>query len=315
MKAAILAAGLGTRLRPLTHHCPKALIPVLNQPFLGVLLAQLKKWGCTEAAVNTHHLAGQVREFLASRTSWGLDLAIRHESDILGTGGGLRGLGMLLGHETFLAINADILTDLDLAAVFRLRQDDALSTLVLHHYPPFNNVWIDETGRVASVGEPPVRPFRPPLAYTGVQVVSPRMLERIKGDGYCDLVTVWREAIVAGEAIGSILATGHFWQDLGTPAAYLQVHRHLLKGAAVRLAEFFPPLTDPFIGKGSRVDGGAVLGGSVSLGRDVSVGAGARLSNTVVWDEARIGPGVVLVDCIVGRGAEVRTAAQGKILV
>ncbi len=315
MKAAILAAGLGTRLRPLTHLCPKTLMPVLNEPLLGVLLAQLKAAGCTGAAVNTHHLAGRVQEFLASRDSWGLELAIRHEPEILGTGGGLRGLGKLLGHETFLAINADILTDLDLAAIFRLHQEDALATLVLHHRPPYNNVWIDETGKVVSIGSPPPRPFRPPLAYTGVQVVSPRMLERLGKEGYGDLVAVWREAIAAGEVIAGILATGHFWQDLGTPAAYLEVHRLLLKGAAPRLAAFFPPIADPLVGQGAVVADGAALQGGVCLGREVYVGPGADLLNTVAWEQAWIGPGVRLEECIVAAGVKVHADARGEILV
>jgi mannose-1-phosphate guanylyltransferase len=315
MKAAILAAGLGTRLRPLTHHCPKALIPLLNQPMLGVLLAQLKKAGCTQAAVNTHHLAAQVNEFLDCRGPWGFDLMISHEPEILGTGGGLRVLGELLGRETFLAINADILTDLDLAAIFRLHREEALATLVLHHCPPHNSVWVDETGQVASLGSPPARPFRPPLAYTGVQVVSPTMLARLGGEGYCDLVSVWREAIAAGEVIGAVVATGHFWQDVGTPPAYLETHRRLLEGAAPRLTDYFPPFSGPCLGAGVRVENGAVLGGGVCLGRNVAVRAGARLVNTVVWDEAQIGPGVVLQDCIVGSGVKVSETARGQILI
>ncbi len=315
MKAAILAAGLGTRLRPLTYHCPKALIPVMNQPLLGVLLAQLKAVGCTQVAVNTHHLAGQVQAYLESRGPWEFDLMVSFEPEILGTGGGLRGLGELLGNETFLALNADILTDLDLAAVFRLHQEDVLATLVLHHCPPYNNVWIDETGKVTGLGEPPARRFRPPLAYTGVQVVSPRMLTRLGGNGYCDLVSVWRQAIASGEILGTILATGHFWQDLGTPAAYLGAHRRLLDGAAPRLAQLFPPLSDPFLGKDAHVEDGAVCGGGVCLGREVFVGAGARLANTVVWDQAWIAPGVALEDCIVGSGVKVHTPERGKILV
>jgi NDP-sugar pyrophosphorylase family protein len=315
MKAAILAAGLGTRLRPLTHQCPKALMPVLNQPLLSVLLAQLKAAGCTEAAVNTHHLAAHVEEFLACRGPWGFDVAISHESDILGTGGGLRGLGALLGQGTFLAINADILTDLDLAAIHRLHQEEVLVTLVLHNRPPYNNVWIDETGKVVSLGEPPPRPFRPPLAYTGVQVVSPQMLKFLAGTGYCDLLAVWREAIAGGEVIASILATGHFWQDLGTPAAYLEGHRLLLEGAAPRLAAFFPPCADPCVGQGTVVAEGAILRGGVCLGREVYVSPGACLANTVAWDQAWIGPGVELSDCIVGAGVQVHAAQRGKILV
>lgn len=314
MKAAILAAGWGTRLRPLTHQRPKALIPVLNQPLLGILLAQLKAAGFRRVAVNVHHLAEKVQEFLSSR-DWGLEVAVSHEPVILGTGGGLRGLGKLLGNEPFLAINADILTDLDLAAVFRLHQEEVLATLVLHHCPPYNNVWIDETGRVVSLGTPPARPFRPPLAYTGVQVVSPRMLEFLGRDGYCDLISGWREAMAAGEILGTILATGHFWQDLGTAPAYLEAHRRLLEGAAPRLRPFFPPVSDPFLGEGAILDESAVCQGNVCLGREVYVGPGARLENTVVWERARIGSGVALKDCIVGAGVEVWASAQGEILI
>lgn len=314
MKAAILAAGLGTRLRPLTHQCPKALIPVLNQPLLGILLAQLKAAGCRRVAINTHHLAEQVHGFLSGR-DWGLEVAVSHEPEIMGTGGGLRGLGRLLGDETFLAINVDILTDLDLAAIFRLHQEEVLATLVLHHRPPYNNVWIDETGQVVSIGTPPARPFRPPLAYTGVQVVSPRMLEFLGSDGYCDLISVWREAIRAGEVLGTILATGHFWQDLGTIPAYLELHRCLLEGAAPRLKPFFPPVSDPFLGKGTVLAESAVCHGHVCLGREVYVGPGARLENTVVWDQAWIGPHVSLKDCIVGAGVQVGASAQGEVLI
>ncbi|MBW1991284.1 MAG: NTP transferase domain-containing protein [Deltaproteobacteria bacterium] len=314
MNAAILAAGLGTRLRPLTHQRPKALLPVLNQPLLGVLLRQLQAAGFTRVAVNTHHLAATVQEYLASR-DWGLEVVISHEPEILGTGGGLRGLGERLGPEPFLAINADTLTDLNLAAVFQMHQEDNLATLVLHWRRPYNSVWIDETGRVVSVGEPPDRPFRPPLAYTGVQMVSPGMLARLGTRGYADLVEAWREALAAGEIIGSILATGHFWQDLGTPAAYLETHRRLLAGEAPRLAPFLPPVADPFLGQGALLEDGAVCEGGVCLGQEVRVGAGARLKNTVVWEQARISPRVVLEDCIVGAGVEVRTSARGELLV
>src|SRR3989339_537965 len=88
MKAAVLAAGLGTRLRPLTDICPKPLLPVLNRPLLGLVLAQLEDAGCLQVAVNTHHLADQVHDFLRSEP-WGFLLSVSHEPEILGTGGGL----------------------------------------------------------------------------------------------------------------------------------------------------------------------------------------------------------------------------------
>ena len=176
MKAAILAAGLGTRLRPLTYRVPKALVPVLNRPLLGVVLDQLREAGTSQAAVNTHHLAGQVQGFLKTNCPSGLEVVLRHEPEILGTGGGLGSLGAALGDGPFLALNADILTDLDFAAVFKKHQEEAMATLVLYDSPPHNNVWIDKENNVTAIGKPADERNPSALAYTGVQVVSPKLL-------------------------------------------------------------------------------------------------------------------------------------------
>src|SRR3989339_2285463 len=153
MKAAVLAAGLGTRLRPLTDICPKPLLPVLNRPLLGLVLAQLEDAGCLQVAVNTHHLADQVHDFLRSEP-WGFLLSVSREPEILGTGGGLRQLGEILREGPVLAINADILSDLDLDEVYRAHQPGAVSTLVLHDCPAYNNVWVAGDA-VVSIGTPP----------------------------------------------------------------------------------------------------------------------------------------------------------------
>jgi mannose-1-phosphate guanylyltransferase len=155
MQAAILAAGLGTRLRPLTYTTPKALVPVLHRPLLGVLLAQLREAGALQVAVNTHHLAEQVEDFLAAHQPPGLEVLIRPEPEILGTGGGLSNLARVLSGGPFLAVNADILTDLNFAEIFRGHRQEALTTLVLHDCPRHNHVWLDRQGRVAGVGTPP----------------------------------------------------------------------------------------------------------------------------------------------------------------
>jgi mannose-1-phosphate guanylyltransferase len=315
MNAAILAAGLGTRLRPLTYMTPKALVPVLNQPLLGVLLAQLEVAGALRVAVNTHHLANQVQHFLKVNTSHGLEVMVRHEPEILGTGGGLRSLAGALGDAPFLAVNADILTDLDLAALFGQHREDALATLVLHNYPQFSNVWLDRQGWVAGFGDPPPTKSGPPLAYTGVQVVSPRMLKWLPPEGPADLVTAWQNAMAQGEHLAAVVVSGHFWQDLGTPEAYLAAHQRLLSGTCPGLNRFFPPITDPFMGEGTVLEEGVACGGGVCLGREVRVGQGARLKNTVVWDKAQIGPGLTLENCVVGRGAEVKSSARDTVLV
>ncbi|MBI4795746.1 MAG: NDP-sugar synthase [Deltaproteobacteria bacterium] len=314
MKAAILAAGLGTRLRPLTETVPKTLLPVLNRPLLGLLLAQVEEAGFLQVAVNTYHLAEQVQQFLASNP-WSFNLSVSPEPELLGTGGGLRQLGEILRGEKFLAVNGDIVTDLDLAAIYRSHRQEAITTLVLHDFPPFNNVWIDAQGKLAGIGAPPAAAVGPPLAYTGVQMVGRKMLDYLPLAGYYDLVAAWREALAAGERIDTLVVSGHFWQDLGTPEAYLTAHSRLLQGESPALARYFGPLADPLVGPGGVIEAGAKFGGGVSLGAQVRIGAGAHLRRTVVWERAIIDPGVELEDCIVASGVRVDCSARGKVLV
>jgi mannose-1-phosphate guanylyltransferase len=314
VKAAVLAAGLGTRLKPLTDICPKPLWPVLNRPLLGVVLAQLEAAGCFQVAVNTHHLADQVHDFLRAEP-WSFQLSVSHEPEILGTGGGLRQLGEALREGPFLAINADILTDLDLAGVYRAHPAGAVSTLVLHDCPAYNNVWVAGDGVVSIGAAPPGgRADAQPLAYTGVQVVDRKIFRYIPVRGPYDLVQAWREALKAGERLAYLRVAGHFWQDLGTPANYLAAHRRLLTEAWPRLAAYFPGLADPLMGPGARIGAGVRFGGGVCLGANVAVGEGAALKNTVVWDRAVIRANVELEDCLVAAGVEVRDSARGRVL-
>lgn len=315
MQVAVLAAGLGTRLRPLTDNTPKALAPVLNQPLLGVILAQLQVAGATRVAVNTHHLADQVQVFLKANQPPGMEVVVRHEPEILGTGGGLRSLAGVLGDEAFLAVNADILTDLDLAEIFRGHDEGTLATLVLHDCPGYNNVWLDQEGWVAGIGARPQKTPGSALAYTGIQVVSPNLLKWLSKQGPADLVAAWLQAITDGERLAAEVVRGHFWQDLGTPETYLTAHRRLLSGESPGLARYFPSLTDPLVGEGAVVEEGVICAGSVCLGREVWVGQGTRLKNTVAWDRAWIGPGLSLENCVVGRGARVRVSARDAVLV
>jgi len=266
-----------------------------------------------QVAVNTHHLGEQVQQFLAGQP-WGFNLSISPEMELLGTGGGLRQLGDILRGGPFLAVNGDILTDLDLAAVYCGHREEAISTLVLHDCPPYNKVWVAE-GSVVSIGEPPPGIVAgPPLAYTGVQVVSPGLLDYLPAGKPYDLVTAWRQALAAGERLAAVVASP-FWQDLGTPAAYLSAHRRLLRGEAPGLARYFGVLTDPWLGSGDIIEAGAHFGGGVCLGDRVKIRAGAFLRNTVVWDGATIDPGIELEDCIVASGVRVSRNARGEVLV
>jgi mannose-1-phosphate guanylyltransferase len=169
---------------------------------------------------------------------------------------------------------------------------------------------------VVSIGEPPPGGAGSPLAYTGVQVVDPKMLQYLPTAGQkYDLVKAWREALAAGERLAYLKVEGHFWQDIGTPENYLAAHRRLLKGEGAALARYFQPISDPFIGPGARIGGGVKFGDSVCVGANVVVGEGAFLKTTVIWDRAVISAGVELENCIVAAGVQVNDCARGQVLV
>lgn len=313
--AVILAAGLGTRLRPLSYQVPKPLFPIINRPLLGLILAQLHAAGFRRVAINTHHRADEIKAFLEANTPIELEIYLSYEPVILGTAGGIRQLAGFLGETPFLVINGDIVTDLDLAATYQAHHPEALATLVLHDYPRFNNVWLSQSDRIAAFG-PARLPMStaPPLAFTGVQVISPRLFNYIAPGLFVNIIDVYRQAMAAGEAVAAHREEGFYWQDIGTPQDYLEIHRRLLAGELPVLANFLPPLTDPFL------DAGAVLGprvccdGGVCLGAGVRVGEEAYLKNTVLWADTIVDPGVRLVDCLVGRGVRVRESAVTRTL-
>lgn len=313
LTAVILAAGLGTRLRPLSNKVPKPLFPILNRPLLGLILTQLTAAGFRRVAINSHHLATDIQLFLSSQGPWDLEIFLSYEPNILGTGGGLRNLAEFLGDSPFLVINGDILTDLDLAGVYQEHRQDALATMILHDFPVFNNVWLDEFGQVQAFSTPsPGLHLSAPLAFTGIQVVSPRIFNLIPAGIFVNIIDAYRGAIADGEKVAALLRDDFYWQDIGTPQDYLEIHRRLLAGELPHIAAFYPRLADPYLAEGVTMDAGAHLDGGVCLGPGVEVGENVNLKNTVVWADAVIDAGVHLEDCVVGRGVRVKKSARGE---
>jgi len=185
MKALIFAAGLGTRLKPLTDTMPKALVPVQGGPLLAHVLRKLKQAGCKEAVVNVHHFADQIYDYLATH-DFGLSVSISDERDqLLETGGGIKKAAHLLGSsEPFLVHNVDILSNLDLAAFYALHKPERLATLLVseretQRYLLFNAEnrlvgWTNiKTGEVKSPYADLDVSACQKLAFAGIHVISP----------------------------------------------------------------------------------------------------------------------------------------------
>ncbi|MDE0207863.1 MAG: NDP-sugar synthase [Candidatus Tectomicrobia bacterium] len=328
MKAMILAAGLGTRLQPLTGRLPKPLLPLMLVPLLAHLLAQLRRQGVREVVVNGHHLADRLAAWLGDGRRWGLRVTFTHEADILGTAGALKNARAHLQGAPFLVINADVLADFDLQALWSWhRGRGALVTMVVRP-GLIGPVTVDEYDRVRQINGRPKRTGAGPecqgVDFTGIQIVEPQVLDAIPAGRFVSTTAdTYPLLLQQGQPIFAYRHLG-FWLDVGVPERYLRAHWDLLDGvlgafweeqlpAGSRIlrgtarqridgATLHPPVVmgvDATLGHGARVGPYAVLGAGCRLGPNAAV------SESVLGDGTAVGGGAVLRHCILAPGARV----------
>jgi mannose-1-phosphate guanylyltransferase len=288
MKAMILAAGYGTRLRPLTLQIPKVLIPIANRPLMERNIAYLKKHGFDEIIVNAHHHHEQLIRYLGDGRPFGVNIKIKIEPKILGTGGGIGNTTGFWDETSFIVINGDILTDIDLSEVYETHMErQNLVTLVLHDYLPFNMIQIDDHMKIIDIPANFPSDQYDRLAFTGIHVIEPRLLDRIPGNNFSNIIDCYRELISRKEAIGAYIPKGHYWRDIGTIESYVLANTEALQ------PESF------LIGAGSdmhettRLKDWAVVGKNAQLGEDVEV------SRSILWENVSIMKGTRVTDSIV----------------
>lgn len=209
MKAMILAAGLGTRMRPLTDHCPKPLLPVAGKPLIVHHLERLAAAGITDIVINVSYRAEQIIEALGDGRRFGVSLAFSHEATPLETAGGIRHALPLLGDAPFLLINGDVWCNVALETLPELRDD--LAHLVLVDNPDHHtqgDFALDDTGRVRLEGTPR-------LTYAGLAILAPSLVASLPDDAPAKLAPLLREAITTGR-VGGTHHRGS-WVDIGTP--------------------------------------------------------------------------------------------------
>lgn len=311
MRAMLLAAGLGERMRPLTELLAKPVLPVLGRPLVHWTLESLRAAGVTDVVVNTHHLPETLRAALGDGRRFGLRLRWSHEPEILGTGGGLRRARALLGDGPVLVVNGDVLFGFDLRRlVAGHAASGALATLALQPnpdprlYPP---VVTDERGRVLSIrGRPAARPGRAWL-FAGVHVLDARLLERLPEGPSDSIEALYLPLLAEGAPLRGVQPRGA-WYDLGRPALYLRAQRELLRRR-------WRGLASPLVAPGARVQRGARVRASV-VGQGSTVAAGAVVQGSVLWPGARVGAGARVSASILATGAWVEPGAvvAGRLL-
>lgn len=289
MMAMILAAGLGTRLRPLTDGRPKALMPVANVPALGRNIEYLKGYGVTRIVVNAHHHHELIVKYLDGGRPFNMEIEVRVEPEILGTGGGIRNTAGFWDGEPFFVVNSDILTDIDLGPAYaRHRDSGALATMVLHDYLPYNQILVDPQGNVRHIADAPLPGG---VAFTGIHIISPELLPLIP-EGFSSIITCFRRVMDRGKGIRGYLTGGHLWRDIGTLESYIEANR-----------EFSP---QPFtVASGCSIESSAKLMEWGVVGAGVRIGEGAMIRRSILWEGAKIGKGIRVVDSVVTSNREV----------
>ena len=241
MKAMVLAAGQGTRLRPLTDSIPKALVPVAGRPMIEYALLLLRHYGIREIMINLHHIGEQVEKHLGDGKKLGLEISYSEEPELLDTGGGLLKAKPFLRNETFIVINTDALIDLNLADLIAFhRKMNSVATLVLRPdalADQYGSMDIDASGRICRFldSKAPIQPSGPTrkLMFTGVQILQPKVFNYMGEDGRLQKFSTTRQTyprmLCAGEAFYGFYFDG-FWQDLGTAERIQQAEQSLAHG-------------------------------------------------------------------------------------
>lgn len=246
MKAMILAAGLGMRLRPLTDDRPKALVTVAGRTLLEITLSRLRSFGVHEVIVNVHHYAGMICDYLKENNHFGMRIEISPEDFLLDTGGGLKHAAWFFfedrksTHEPFILHNVDVLSNIDLGSMVRHHAgEQALATLAVQGRETSRYLLFDDKarlcGRQAGRNAQPelVRPAATvqPLAFSGIHVISPRLLEMLSDEGAFSIITAYLRLAAHGEKITAFRADESYWRDLGRPENIAQASRDIASGA------------------------------------------------------------------------------------
>ena len=242
-KAMVLAAGLGTRLRPLTNDRPKALVAVGGRTMLEITLARLRQFGISEVIINTHHYGEKIREYLAANRNFGMRIELSHEEELLDTGGGLKKAAWFFldgknpddpSLPPFILHNVDVISAIDIAKMIEAHTSrEALATIAVQNratkrYLLFNEQGVLSGRRHGLDGELKlVRPAAAPqaFAYSCIQVISPLLLARMTETGAFSIIDAELRMAAQGEKVISYRADGAYWRDLGRPESVAEAEK------------------------------------------------------------------------------------------
>jgi mannose-1-phosphate guanylyltransferase len=318
----VMAAGLGTRLRPLTYEAPKPMVPVANRPVMEHILLLLRRHGFGEVIANLHWFPDTIRERFGDGSETGVDLTYSFEEELLGTAGGVRNVAEFFGDEPFLVMAADALTDIDLAALRAAHEaNDGVATLAVKrvaNVSEFGVVIAGSDGRIQGFQEKPDRAEAlSDLASCMIYVLDREIFDYFPDRPVADFALDVFPALLSNDVPFHVHEIDAYWNDVGSLPEYLQGNLDAVDG----VVEVEPGGTllepsggeealergDPGVSgrvvaaEGCKLDPGARLDGPLVIGEGCTVGAGALVRHSVLLHGAQVAPGTIVAGAVVGR--------------
>lgn len=224
MKGMLLAAGLGTRLRPLTEKTPKAMLPMDGHPLIAYGLGLLQRAGICDIVINLHYLGNQIRDYCKDGSRWGLRIRYSEEPEILGSGGGLKQAAALMNGESFVAINADTLMDIDIRAVIAGHNPNhagLMTVIPITATDPYGRVTVDQN-HITGFGSGN-------HTFAGVQIVTKQLIAQLPDGESSVIANGYAPLIASGKTIDAYEHTG-YWNDIGTIDRYDKTRSAIASG-------------------------------------------------------------------------------------
>ena len=319
-----MAAGLGTRLRPLTYGIPKPLVPIANRPVMEHILLLLRRHGFGPVIANLHWFGDTIRDRFGDGSGLGIDLTYSPEDKLLGTAGGVRSVAEFFGDEPFLVMAADALTDIDLAALRAAHEaNDGIATLAVTRVSDvsdFGVVITDSAGRIQGFQEKPDRAEAlSDLASCMIYVLDREIFDYFPAKPVVDFARDVFPALLSNDIPFHVHETDAYWNDVGSLPEYLRGNLDAVQDAVE--VELAGELLDPWGGdealergdpgvrgpvlaaEGCEIGAGVRLDGPLVIGAGCTIGAGARVKESVVLAEAEVPPGALVASAIYGRQA------------
>jgi mannose-1-phosphate guanylyltransferase len=315
MKAMLLAAGLGTRLRPLTYELPKPMVPILGRPVMEHIMRLLARHKFDDVVANLHYFPDLIRDTFGDGARQGIRMVYSYEEELLGTAGGVRNVRDHFGDETFLIISGDALTDINLTAFYeRHKEAGGIATLALkrvHDPSQLGVVIVDSEGRIQGFQEKPAPGEElSNLGSCGIYMFEPEIFDYFPETEFVD----WAQdvfPVLLDQGVGFF---GHeirdYWNDVGSFEEYRQGNFDALAGEVdvethgTRNGSQLPGDAEVeghvFIGDGCEIGSGVRFTGPVVIGERSRIGEGVALRDTIVWPGTQVDPGTVLIGGVAG---------------